>query len=88
MRIERDGKVVFDRTKAENEQLQKDEGLNPDALHNGTGNTFCFFPGERGYIGDSLETAGVQDLRFYLTMSGADDFTIAVESVGLVSNLG
>ena len=86
LRIERDGKVVFDRTKSENEQLQKDEGLAPDALHNGVGNTYCYFPGERGYIADSLETNGVEDLRFYLEMSAADDFTIAVESVGAISN--
>jgi len=87
LKIEREGKVVFDRSKAENEQLQKDEGLDPDALTNGTGNRYCYFPGERGYIGDTLETAGIQDLRFYLTMTGADDFTVAIETVGALSNV-
>ncbi len=86
LKIEREGKVVFDRTKAENEQLQKDEGLDPTKLVVGAGTGFCYFPGERGYIGDTLETAGVRDLRFYLTMSGAESFTIAVESVGAIGN--
>jgi hypothetical protein len=85
LKIERDGKVVFERDQQENEQLQKDEGLNPDGLDNGTGNIFCYFPGERGYVGDTLVTQGVADLRFYLTMSGADDFSISVESIGAAS---
>lgn len=86
--IMRNNATVFERTRKENEKIQIDEGLNPSALNDtGTGNNFyCYFPGESGYLDDTLVTAGVNDLRFYLDMEGADDFTIAVESIGALSN--
>lgn len=84
LRIERNGKSVFDRTKSQNEQIQSDEGLNPSALPAGGGNAFCFFPGEKGYMEDLL--LATDDVRFYLKTSAEDDnFPITIETIGRIS---
>lgn len=76
IRIERDNRVIFERTKAENEDLQSNGVRDPQTGY------FVYDPTEEGYGSEPLVTAGVQDLRFILTMSGADQVPVNVEYIG------
>lgn len=76
LRVERDNRVIFDRTKAENEDIQSNGVRTPQSGY------FVYDPTEEGYGSEPLITAGVQDLRFILTMSGADQVPVNVEYVG------
>lgn len=73
LRVERDGLVVYERNKAENDAIQADGEVIPQA------GLFVMDPTELGYGSDSLEIAGVQDLRFILTMAGAGALPVTVE---------
>jgi len=76
LRIERDNRVIFDRTKAENEQYQTDGARVPQAGY------FIYDPTEEGYGAEPMVTAGVQDLRFVMKMTGADNVQVTVEYIG------
>lgn len=75
LRIERDGYTLFDRTVAENSLIQSDGKRTPQT------NVFTFDPTELGNGAESLITAGVQDLRFILTMTGAASVGVTLESL-------
>lgn len=76
LRIERDGFVAFDRTEAENVLIQTDGGYRDPV----TG-VFSFDPTELGHGGETLQTAGVQDLRFICTMGATGQVPVVVESI-------
>lgn len=77
--IERDGFVIFDRTAAQNEHYQTDGVRVPQS------NVFVVDFSEMGYGTEGLVTAGVQDLRFRLTCSGAGTINIETETFGPLS---
>lgn len=76
LRVERDNYTVFERTKAENDLVQADGVRVPQA------GVFVFDPTEGGLGAESLETLGVHDLRFILTMSAAGAVPVTVEAMG------
>lgn len=76
IRIERDNRVIFERTKAENDDIQSNGVREPQSGY------FVYDPTEEGYGSEPLVTAGVQDLRIILTMSGADQVPVNVEYIG------
>jgi hypothetical protein len=76
IKIEKDNYTVFDRTAAENVMIQTDGKRVPQA-----GYSFVDFS-ELGYASEGLPTAGVQDLRITLTMSGAMAVPVTVEYLG------
>ena len=76
LRIERDNRVIFERTKAENELLQKNGKRTPQDGY------FIYDPSEEGYATEALVTANVQDLRFILNMAAADNIQVTVEYLG------
>lgn len=73
LRVERDNFVVFQRTKAENDLIQTDGIRVPQA------GVFVFDPAEAGLGSEVLETLGVNDLRFILTMSAAGSVPVTAE---------
>lgn len=73
--IQRDRFSVFKRLKAENDLVQSDGARVPVA------GAFVFDPTEVGNGAESLETAGVHDLRFVLDMSAAGSVPVTVESL-------
>lgn len=76
LKIERDNRVIFERTKAENEDIQSNGVRTPQSGY------FVYDPTEEGYGSEPLVTANVQDLRIILTMSGADQVPVNVEYIG------
>ncbi len=76
IRIERDNRVIFERTKAENEDIQSNGVRTPQAGY------FVYDPTEEGYGSEPMVTAGVQDLRIILTMAAADQVPVNVEYIG------
>lgn len=75
LRVERDNYTVFERTKAENDLVQADGVRVPQA------GVFVFDPTETGLGAETLETMGVHDLRFILTMSAAGAVPVTVEAL-------
>lgn len=71
--VERDNFTVFDRTVDINERVQADGVRNPQS------GLVVYDPTEAGNGAEGLATAGVNDLRFRLTMTGADDIEVLVE---------
>ena len=67
LQVQRDTFVVFDRTDTLNERIQNDGIRVPQAL----ANMFVYDPTENGWGTEGLITAGVNDLRFILTTTGA-----------------
>ena len=80
VRVERDNFTVFDRTKAENDTIQTDGVRVPIA------GEFVYDPTESGNAAEGLVTAGVQDLRFIVDMSGAGALGVTVEYIGPLGN--
>lgn len=76
LRVERDNRVIFERTKAENEDIQSNGVRTPQAGH------FVYDPTEEGYGSEPLVTAGVQDLRFVLEMAAGGQVPVNVEYIG------
>ncbi len=74
--IKADNAERFDRTQAENEQIQSDYKRVPQA------NMFVFDPTEQGYGAEPMVTRGLQDLRFVLDMAGAGSVPVDVEYIG------
>lgn len=75
LKIDRDGYAVFERSAAENSLIQADGVRVPQA------GVFTFDPTEIGNGGETLQTAGVFDLRFIATMSAAGALPVVVESI-------
>lgn len=75
LKIERDGYVVFERAAGENSLIQVDGVRVPQS------GVFSFDPTEIGNGGETLQTAGVFDLRFIATMSAAGALPVVVESI-------
>jgi len=76
LRVERDNRIIFERTKTENELIQSDGVRHPQAA------MFVYDPTEEGYGAEVLITRGVQDLRFVLDMAGAANIQVVVEYIG------
>lgn len=75
LRIEREGFTLFDRDKSENDLIQSDGIRVPVA------GGFAFDPSEIGNGTEVMRTAGVHDLRFVCTMSGAATLPVLVDSI-------
>ena len=75
LEIQRDRFTTFKRTGAENSLIQTDGVRVPQA------SVFTFDPTEIGNGAESLETAGVHDLRFIATMGAAAAVPVTVESI-------
>lgn len=78
LKCERDNFVVFDRTVAENIVVQTDGVRVPAAAY------VVFDPTENGHGAESLETAGVGDLRFTLAAGAAGALPVTVEYLGAI----
>lgn len=76
IRLDRDNFRVFDRLTTENDLIQSDGVRVPQTLWN------VIDPSERGNGAESIVTAGVNDLRLILTMTGADALTVYVDYLG------
>jgi len=74
--LERDNFIMFDRTKELNSRIQSDGVRTPQE------NLFVYDTAEDGNGTDQLVTAGVNDLRFRLTVDGAMTCTALVEYIG------
>lgn len=75
LRIDRDGYTVFERSDAENRLLQDDGARVPQA------GVFTFDPTEVGNGSETLQTAGVFDLRLIVGMDSAGPLPVVVESI-------
>ncbi len=74
--IERDNYIEFERSVAENEVIQTDGVRTPQAGY------VVYDPTENGNGSENLGTAGVQDLRFRLTLTNAGQVPVTVETIG------
>lgn len=74
--IERDNFIEFERSAAENSAIQTDGVRVPQAGY------FVYDPTENGNGSESLATAGVQDLRFRLTLTAGGQVPVTVETIG------
>ena len=77
--ILRDNFTAFERTKAINERFQVDGKRAPQS------GVFVFDPTEEGFGAEGLVTFNVQDLRFRLEMSGAEDIEVVVETISALN---
>jgi len=75
--VERDNFIEFERSVAENEVIQTDGVRTPQAGY------VVYDPTESGNGSESLGTAGVQDLRFRLTLTNAGQVPVTVETIGV-----
>jgi len=75
--LKKNNRTIFERSKALNDVLQADGERVPQAGY------FVYDPSESGLGGQSLELADAQDLRFILTLSGAESIKVLVEYLGL-----
>ena len=78
MQIQRDTFTVFDREDQLNERIQID-GIR---VPNVASNIFVYDPTENGIGTEGLITAGVNDLRFILSMSGAATLNVQAVYIG------
>jgi len=76
LRVERDTFIVFDREDQLNERIQADGVRVPQASQ------FVYDPTEDGVGTEGLITAGVNDLRFVATMTGAATLTLQCVYIG------
>lgn len=76
--IERDGRILFDRTTALNEAIQADGVRVPQA------GMFVIDRTERGFGGDPVIIRGANDFRYRMTFSQATDVDFLVETVGVI----
>jgi len=76
VRLERDDFVMFDRSKELNSRIQADGVRTPQA------DLYVYDTSEDGNGTDQLVTAGVNDLRWFLTIDGAMDMVALVEYIG------
>lgn len=76
--LERNGRIIYDRTKAGNELEQKNGVRDPQTGY------FVYDPTEEGYGTEALVTHGLNDLRFRLYMSAPDDIGVTLETIGVM----
>lgn len=76
--IERNGRIIYDRTKAGNELDQRNGVRTPQP------GFFVYDPTEEGYGTEALVTQGLNDLRFRLYMSDADQIGVTLETIGVL----
>ena len=76
MQIDRNQYIIFERSKALNELVQKDGVRVPQSGYIVIDKT------ERGYGGDPIDLVGVSDFRYKFTMTGASTLTILSEYLG------
>lgn len=76
LRVERDNFTVFDREDQLNERIQADGVRVPQ------GSQFVYDPTEEGVGTEGLLTAGVNDLRFIATMTGAATLVLHSCNIG------
>lgn len=83
LKIERNNSVAFERSRADNRQIQVDEGLNPGALlFDGANESYCYFPGERSNIGGLFLSGAGDDIVFKPTFSAAEaNFRVAITTI-------
>lgn len=81
--IERDGTKLFERTRAENERLQKD-GQTTEGGRVPQSNMITFDTTENGYGGDTLNLGGAQDFRVTLETNNSGQVPISVETIDRV----
>lgn len=74
--LKKNNRTIFQRSKGLNDVLQADGKRVPQ-----TG-LFVYDPSESGLGGQSLDLADAQDLRFVLTLSGAESIKVLVEYLG------
>ncbi len=77
LEIKRNNTTIFERSKAENSGIQGDGVRAPDDA-----TMFVFDPSEEGYGMEFLDTAGAQELQFYLDMAAGSTFEIYIETIG------
>lgn len=77
-KIERDGRIIFERTKALNDSIQSDGVRVPQAGY------YVIDRTERGYGGDPMPVLGVQDFRFRLNFTAAAQVNFQFEHVGVI----
>lgn len=76
VRLERDDFIMFDRTKELNSRIQSDGVRTPQP------DLYVYDTCEDGNGTDQLVTAGVNDLRWFITIDGAMTITSVVEYIG------
>ena len=77
LEIKRNHTSIFQRLKAENSLVQSDGARTPDDAA-----MFVFDPSEEGFGLEFLETAGAQELQFYLDMAAGATFAVYIETIG------
>jgi len=82
LRILKDRSVIFDRSKADNEQIQTDGVRVPQADY------VVFDPSEDGFGDEWLVTDKIQDLRLEVTVGAAGALPITVEYLAPIVNIG
>lgn len=80
VKIERNTRSIWERSKALNERLQKDNKKVPRA------GLVVVDKTERGYGGDLIDLAGYNDFRYLLTSSGQQSVTMLLETFGVLGD--
>jgi hypothetical protein len=80
IKIERETRSIWERSKALNTRLQKDLKLVPQS------GLVVVDKTERGYGGDFIDLAGYNDFRYLLTSSGQQNVTMLLETVGVLGD--
>lgn len=80
VKIERNLRSIWERSKALNERLQSDNKRVPQA------GLVVVDKTERGYGGDLIDLAGYNDFRYLLTSSGEQSITMLLETFGVLGD--
>lgn len=80
VKVERNLRSIWERTKALNERLQSDNKKVPQA------GLVVIDKTERGYGGDPIQLAGYNDFRYLLTSDGQQNITMLVETMGILGD--
>ncbi|MCG8392755.1 MAG: major capsid protein P2 [Pseudomonadales bacterium] len=80
VKVERNLRSIWERSKALNERLQSDNKLVPQS------GMVVIDKTERGYGGDPIQLAGYNDFRYLLTSSGQQNITMLLETMGVLGD--
>lgn len=80
IKIERNTRSIWERSKALNERLQSDNKRVPQS------GLVVVDKTERGYGGDLIDLAGYNDFRYLLTSSGEQSVTMLLETFGVLGD--
>lgn len=80
IKIERNTRSIWERSKALNERLQSDNKRVPQS------GLVVVDKTERGYGGDLIDLAGYNDFRYLLTSSGQQSVTMLLETFGVLGD--